>query len=77
MPETRIAFADSNWLVAAYHQTRHTAVVRAWGQRGPSTIVVSSAVLAECRAVASHAGLKVFPELRAEDRAWLKKFRGS
>lgn len=155
MPETRIAFADANWLVAAYHQTRDTVAVRAWGQRGPSTIVVSSAVLAECqcafwrladrwpslasdvrarlwldcgqpfeslvtlaedlfrryaprcnvgtldllhiaaarrfgcrwflsfdsasgcRAVASHAGLKVFPELRAEDRAWLKKFRGS
>jgi predicted nucleic acid-binding protein len=49
MPAPRIAFADANWLVATYHQTRDTQVVEAWAERGPSTIIVSVAVLAECQ----------------------------
>jgi hypothetical protein len=152
VPAPRIAFADSNWLVATYHQTRDTETVLEWAQRGPSTIIVSSAVLAECqcnfwrlgdawpsllgdiqagrwvdcgqsfealvglagdlfrryatrcnvgtldlmhvaaarrfgcrwflsfdsasgcRAVAHASGLSVFPELRAQDKTWLRKF---
>jgi predicted nucleic acid-binding protein len=49
MPAPRIAFADSNWLVATYHQTRDTAEVQSWAQRGPSTMIVSGPVLAECQ----------------------------
>ncbi len=49
MPQTRIAFADTNWLFSIYYQTRDRAVVEAWAAKGASTIVVSSAVLAECR----------------------------
>ncbi len=48
MPPPRIAFADSNWLIATYYQTRDTATVQGWAERGPSTIIVSAAVLAEC-----------------------------
>jgi predicted nucleic acid-binding protein len=49
MSAPRIAFADSNWLVATYYQTRDTARVQEWAERGPSTIIVSAAVLAECQ----------------------------
>jgi hypothetical protein len=49
MPAPRIAFADSNWIVATYHQTRDTARVQSWAARGPSTIIVSGPVLAECQ----------------------------
>lgn len=49
MPQTRIAFADANWLFALYYETRASAQVRTWAELGPSTIVVSGAVLAECR----------------------------
>ena len=49
MPETRIAFADANWLFALYYETRASAQVRRWAAQGPSTLVVSQAVLAECR----------------------------
>jgi hypothetical protein len=154
MPETRIAFADTNWLFSLYYQTRDRPKVGAWAGKGPSTLVVSVAVLAECRcnfwragdrlsalesdletrlyvncgytfeqmvaisgdlfrryapranigtldilhiaaarrfgcewflsfdsasgcrAVAHDCGLKVFPELAPEDRAWLRRIRG-
>jgi hypothetical protein len=49
MPSPRIAFADSNWLVATYYQTRDTVRVEEWVKRGPSTLIVSAAVLAECQ----------------------------
>jgi hypothetical protein len=49
MPETRIAFADANWLFALYYETRASAMVRAWAATGPSTLIVSGLVLAECR----------------------------
>lgn len=48
MPETRVAFADANWLFALYYETRASALVRKWAATGPSTLVVSQAVLAEC-----------------------------
>ncbi len=48
MPETRIAFADANWLFALYYETRVSAQVRKWAAMGPSTVVVSQPVLAEC-----------------------------
>jgi predicted nucleic acid-binding protein len=48
MPETRIAFADANWLFALYYETRVSAQVRQWAAKGPSTLVVSQPVLAEC-----------------------------
>ena len=49
MPETRIAFADSNWLFALYYETRASEQVRKWAAKGPSTLIVSGPVLAECR----------------------------
>ena len=49
MPAPRIAFADSNWLIATYYQTRDTARVQQWAERGPSTMIVSAVVLAECQ----------------------------
>jgi predicted nucleic acid-binding protein len=49
MPATRIAFADTNWIISTYHQTRDSGVVREWAETGESTIVLSSAVLAECQ----------------------------
>lgn len=49
MPETRIAFADANWLFALYYETRVSAQVRKWAATGPSTLIVSGPVLAECR----------------------------
>src|SRR5215471_5780458 len=49
MPETRIAFADSNWLFALYYETRASADVRKWADAAPSTLIVSGPVLAECR----------------------------
>ena len=49
MPAPRIAFADTNWIVAAYHRTRDTGRVQEWAEEGPSTIIISSAVLAECQ----------------------------
>lgn len=48
MPETRIAFADANWLFALYYETRASAQVRRWATMAPSTVVVSQPVLAEC-----------------------------
>jgi predicted nucleic acid-binding protein len=51
MPETRIAFADTNWLISTYHETRDSSVVREWARRGPSTLIVSVAVLAECQSI--------------------------
>jgi hypothetical protein len=47
MPQTRIAFADSNWLFALYYETRASKDVRKWAST-PSTLVVSGPVLAEC-----------------------------
>ena len=154
MPQTRVAFADANWLFSLYYQTQDRPTITAWAEKGPSTLVVSSAVLAECRcnfwragdrlkalesdvqarlyvdcgytfeemvsqagdlfrryaprcnvgtldllhvtaarrfgchwflsfdsasgcrAVAHASGLKVFPELTGEDRAWLRKIAG-
>ena len=49
MPSPRIAFADANWLVAVYHQTRHEATVQQWARGGPSTLMVSAPLLAEAR----------------------------
>ncbi len=49
MPETRIAFADANWLFALYYETRVSDHVRKWAATGPSTLIVSQTVLAECR----------------------------
>lgn len=49
MPDSRIAFADTNWLVSTYHETRNSAAVREWARRGPSTIIISVAVMAECQ----------------------------
>jgi hypothetical protein len=49
MPETRIAFADANWLFALYYETRASALVKKWAASGPSTIIVSGLVMAECR----------------------------
>jgi len=49
MPQTRIAFADTNWLFSLYYQTRDRPTVEAWAGKTASTIVVSAAVLAECR----------------------------
>lgn len=154
MPDSRIAFPDTNWLVSTYHRTRDSVAIAARNARGPATLVVSGPLLAEarcafwrlgnrwpalesdlrggamihcgltfealvpladnlfrryaprcnvgtldllhiaaaqqfgcqwflsfdsnsgCRAVASAAGLKVFPTLNATDRDWLRKFRG-
>jgi hypothetical protein len=49
MPQTRIAFADTNWLFSLYYQTRDRPAVEAWARKGRSTLVISTAVLAECR----------------------------
>jgi hypothetical protein len=49
MPETRVAFADANWLFGRYDETRASAMVKTWASRGPSTLIVSGPVLAECR----------------------------
>jgi hypothetical protein len=49
MPETRVAFADANWLISLYYETRASAMVRQWAARGPSTLIVSGPVVAECR----------------------------
>ena len=49
MPPPRIAFADANWLIATYYQTRDTVRAQEWAARGPSTVIVSAAVLAECQ----------------------------
>ncbi|MFN3409255.1 MAG: PIN domain-containing protein [Limisphaerales bacterium] len=49
MPDSRIAFADTNWLVSTYHRTRDSAVIAAWNARGPATLVVSGPLLAEVR----------------------------
>ena len=49
MPETRIAFADANWLFALYYETKASDMVRKWAAIGPSTLIVSGPVVAECR----------------------------
>ena len=49
MPQTRIAFADANWLVAAFHVSRESHWVEEWVEMGPSTLVVSGPVLAEAQ----------------------------
>jgi hypothetical protein len=50
MPETRIAFADTNWLFSTYYQTRDRKEVLEWSSRsGAQTTVISEAVIAECR----------------------------
>ena len=50
MPDTRIAFADANWLVSTYHDDGNRSVVRQWRDEGPpSNLVISEAVVAECR----------------------------
>lgn len=49
MSETRIAFADANWLFALYYETRASEQVRKWAGNGLSTIIISAPVLAECR----------------------------
>lgn len=49
MPQTRIAFADANWLVAAFHVSRESHWVEEWVSAGPSTLIVSGPVLAEAQ----------------------------
>jgi predicted nucleic acid-binding protein len=50
MHETRVAFADTNWLFSTYYNTRDHAAVQRWRKMAqPHTLVVSEAVLAECR----------------------------
>ena len=49
MPQARIAFVDTNWLFSIYYQTRDRPAIEAWARQGPSTLVLSVAVLAECR----------------------------
>ncbi|HEY1718898.1 MAG TPA: PIN domain-containing protein [Verrucomicrobiae bacterium] len=50
MHETRVAFADTNWLFSTYYNTRDHAAVQRWRKmEQPHTLVVSEAVLAECR----------------------------
>jgi predicted nucleic acid-binding protein len=49
MPQTRIAFADTNWLFSLYYRTQDSRAISAWAEKGSSTLVVSAAVLAECR----------------------------
>jgi hypothetical protein len=56
MPQTRIAFADSNWLFALYYETGASNHVREWAGAAPSTLVVSGPVLAECRCTFWRAG---------------------
>ena len=57
MSETRIAFADTNWLFSTYYRTRERAEVERWAAHaGAQTLVVSEAVLAECRCNFRRAG---------------------
>jgi predicted nucleic acid-binding protein len=50
MHDSRIAFADTNWLVATYHESQYKKSVQLWVDKlGASNLVVSEAVLAECR----------------------------
>jgi predicted nucleic acid-binding protein len=49
MPQARIAFADTNWLFSMYYQTRDRPAIELWARNGPSTVVISVAVVAECR----------------------------
>jgi hypothetical protein len=56
MPQARVAFADTNWLFSLYYQTQDSPKVTAWAEKGPSTLVVSVAVLAECRCTFWRAG---------------------
>ncbi len=49
MPQTRIAFTDANRLFALYYETRFSSHVREWAAKGPSTLVLSRVVVAECR----------------------------
>jgi predicted nucleic acid-binding protein len=59
MPQTRIAFADANWLFALYYETRASEQVRSWAAAGPSTLVVSRVVVAECRCAFWRAGDRI------------------
>ncbi len=68
MPQTRVAFADANWLFALYYETRASEMVRQWASRGPSTLIVSGAVVAECRCNFWRAGDRVLA-LEADLRA--------
>jgi predicted nucleic acid-binding protein len=71
MPATRIAFADTNWLFSTYYQTRERAEVERWAaQSGLQTIVISEAVLAECRCNFRRAGDR-FGALESDLRARL------
>ena len=71
MLATRIAFADTNWLFSTYYQTRERAEVERWAaQSGLQTIVVSEAVLAECRCNFWRAGDR-FGALESDLRARL------
>src|SRR5438552_3929256 len=49
MPQSRIAFADTNWLFSLYYKTQDRPAITAWAEKGTSTLVISVAVLAECR----------------------------
>ncbi|PWU21056.1 MAG: hypothetical protein C5B50_02600 [Verrucomicrobia bacterium] len=49
MPQARVAFADTSWLFSLYYQTKDRPAITAWAEKGPSTLVISTTVLAECR----------------------------
>jgi predicted nucleic acid-binding protein len=48
MYDPRIAFADANWLVAAYYASKRDTFLNAWGKHR-STLIVTAAVLAEAQ----------------------------
>jgi predicted nucleic acid-binding protein len=72
VPETRIAFADTNWLVSVYHTTQDTPRVREWAGLGLSTVVVSSAVLLESQCAFWRLGDR-WPALQSDlrSRRWV------
>ncbi|KAB2646946.1 MAG: type II toxin-antitoxin system VapC family toxin [Verrucomicrobia bacterium] len=68
MPQTRIAFADANWLVATYHVSKTSPIVQAWADAAESTLIVSAPVLAEAQCNFWRIG-KQWPELLADVRS--------
>jgi hypothetical protein len=70
MPETRIAFADANWLFALY--LLHIQAAKRFGCRWFLSFDSASG----CRAMAAVLGLKVFPELNDQDRDIARRLLG-
>lgn len=48
MPDSRIAFADANWLVASYHASKRDLHLNIWAEHH-STLIVTGVVLAEAQ----------------------------